>query len=242
VGFLLPFLPAIIGAGGSIASSALSSRSQRQAEERARNSPEAQAQTRLLNQQATYGRQAGDVAGRLLPTYEEGVSFLSDHWRKLLGEDNAEAFKAIAPLIRARQSQTGALLRSADFMPRGGGRGETYARMYDDEGADILDMLGTERRDARSSYAQLIGDVGARGSGLLQSASGSTGAAASGFSSLLGVTSGAGAAAGQRSAQTFGNLGASLGPLFIDIIRGMQGNRGSGSGSSGGTDKNGNPR
>jgi hypothetical protein len=228
----VPFaIPAIIAAGGAIGGSLLSSHARKSAEARARNSPEAQAQSQLLQQQAGYGREAGDVAGRLLPTYEQGVNYLGDYWKNILGPDNHAALQAIAPLVRARESQTAGLLKSADFLPRGGASSDTYTKLYDDQSSDILDLLGNERTNARSNYGQLIGDVGARSAGLLSSASGSASSAASGYGSLLGTISGAGERAAAGTASSIGDFGRALGPLLIELMRRSRGSGSSGSGN-----------
>ncbi len=224
----MPFIPAVIGAaligtGGSIASGIIGSKAQKNATKAMLESPLTQEQTRLARQQADYGKQAGDLAGRLLPQYEEGTNYLADYFKKFLGPDIGPAMEAASPLINARKRQTAGLVRSLDFAPRGGGRGESLFNLYSNESSDIFNLLNTERQNARQGYAGLIGDIGARGSGLLGAASGSSGSAASTLGLIQANAQQAGRVAGANVANTAGSIGAALGPLLVEWIKSSRG-------------------
>lgn len=225
----MPFaaiLPAVIGAAGSIGGAALSSRAARRAQERAENSPLALAQRAQIEQQAQYGREAGDYARRLLPRYEQGVDSLSKYYLDLLGDDNTAALKAITPLVGARKDATRAALQTASYMPRGGGRGAELGRIYDSEQTDIWNLLASSRNDARANYSALIGDVGSRGQGLLGTAAGVAGSAANGYGSLVDRSLRAGEAARASTSQMTGQLGSALAPFLLQLLTGGGGGGG----------------
>src|ERR1700753_1029133 len=114
---------AIIPAAGSIVSSLIGSKAQKDAQKRAEQSPLALAQTNLAQQQASNASYASDVSKRLFPQYESGVADLTKYYKALTGPSNDTALQAIAPLVQARKLQTQASLRNADLLPRGGARG-----------------------------------------------------------------------------------------------------------------------
>lgn len=230
----MPFaavLPAIIAAGasvgGGIISSKMSASAQKKAQEAAQNSPDAVAQRNLISQQAGYGKQAGDLAGALFPTYTDGVKYLGDYFKNFLGEDSDAAMRAAAPLLRLRKNQTAGLLRAQDFAPRGGGRGESLFNLYSDEAGDTYDILANERANARAGFEGLVGDVGARASGLLGEASGAAGSGASLLGQRVNQQFSAGQTAAARSDANVRDIGSGLGSLLIDLMRAM-GNKKSG--------------
>jgi hypothetical protein len=212
-------IPAIAGLGGSLISSKMSSSAQKKAQEQAANSPDAIAQRNLINQQAGYGKQAGDIAGRLFPTYEAGVKELGDYFKSFLGEDHDAAMRSAAPLIRLRKGQTQGLLRGQDFAPRGGGRGEGLFNLYSDEQGDIYDTVAGERSSARQGFSQLIGDVGGRAQGLLASATGATGSSASLLGTVIDRNTAVGERASDRMNAQVGDIASGLGSLLIDLLR-----------------------
>jgi hypothetical protein len=61
------------------------------------------------------------------------------------GGDLGPALKYLSPEIRARKEQTQGLLRSLDFAPRGGGRGEGMFNLQSSENSDIQDLLSKFR-------------------------------------------------------------------------------------------------
>jgi hypothetical protein len=220
----MPFIPAVIGAsligaGGGIASGLIGAHAQSKAQKALLNSPLTQEQLALTRQQAGYGRQAGDLAGRLFPQYEEGVNYFQNYFKNFLGGDNDAAMQAAAPLLRLRKNQTQGLFRAQDFAPRGGGRGESLFNLRSNENSDIYDIISNERTNARTGYMGLVGDVGTRAQGLLGSAAGTTGAAAS----TLGLIQGNALQAGRDASENVGNaagaIGSALGPLLVEWIR-----------------------
>lgn len=216
-------LPAVISAGGGIASSLISSKSQRDAQKRAQSDPSAILQRQQIQQQTAYGAEMGDVARRLLPQYETGVKNLSDYYRQILGGDNSAAMQALSPLIRARKNATASQISNADYLPRGGGRGAEMMRVYDDEAADIFDLIAGERRNARDAYSQILGDVGSRAANYYNGAAGVSGNAASLLGTIVDRNLNAGNAAAARSGETARGLGSALGPLMVEIFRGVRG-------------------
>jgi hypothetical protein len=151
----------------------------------AQNDPSAIAQRQLIQQLSQYGAQAGGYGTDFLNRYKGEADQQFDWLHKLLSDDNSEALKQIAPDVRARQNQTQAMLQRADMMPRGGGKYATVANIYQNQDADILSLLTNARNAGRQNLFQLMGDMGSRGQGLLSSASGSTGNAASMLGSIV---------------------------------------------------------
>lgn len=213
----------LVGLVGSLISNHLSSNAQKAAEERARNNPDAIAQRSVIEQLTRYGKEAGDEFDILNPKYLEGVNFLSDFWKKILGDDNAAALDALAPQVNARKAQTQANLRLLDFAPRGGGSNEQTANIYSTEYADILDMLANARNDSQSGFMQLTGDIGDRAGKYHETAYKSAASAASLYGRMAENAQAAGQQAGARAGQTAYAVGQS-----IASILGMLGNLKSG--------------
>lgn len=211
-------IPAIIGAGGAVASSVIGGRAARNAQQQAQNDPLAIAQRQAIEQQSMYGREMGDLARQLFPKYIEGTDYLSKYWRSILDPNNANALNAIAPLVQARRGQTQALLRNLDFAPRGGGTGAAMMDIYGSESRDILNALAGERTNARTGYAQLVGDIGARGQGLYSGAAGATSNAASLLGTMADRSQAAAEAARARASGTIGSLADALSPLLYSIL------------------------
>lgn len=209
---------AVIGAGGSIGSSALASHAQSSAQKKAEQSPLALAQKAQIDQQSAYGKSAGDAGMALLPKYTAGVDYLSDYWKSVLSDNNSEAMKAIAPLVQARKSMTAGNLRSLSFAPRGGGYGEAVSGVYDSQNRDILNLLAGERTNARTSFANLTGDVGARAAGLIGTGAGASGSSASLLGSMADRSLNAGNAAAASSANTTAGIADALSPLIYNMI------------------------
>jgi hypothetical protein len=228
---VVPFIPLIaagVGIGGSIASSKISSNAQKNAIQAAQVDPNAVAQRQQIEQQTAYGKQMGEIAGKLEPQYESGVNYFTDYFKKLLSDDNSTALSAISPLVRARKNQTAASLKSLDFMPRGGGTNEAISKIYDNEHSDILDLLAKTRESGRGDFMSLIGDEGSRAQNYLSGAAGTAGNAAS----LLGTAASRNIAVGQQAAQNSSqnsySIGQAIGPLLLEIMN-MGKNGGGGS-------------
>lgn len=113
---------------------------------------------------------------------------------------------------------TGGELRSLGFAPRGGGYGEAVSGIYDSQNRDILNALSSERTNARSSYASLVGDVGARATDLLKTGAGAAGSSASLLGSMADRSLTAQELARQRSAATTSGLADALSPLLFNMI------------------------
>lgn len=209
---------AVIGAGGALGSSAISAKAQRDAQKKAETSPLALAQKAAIDSQTAYGKQAGDIATGLFPKYTEGVDYLSGYWKSIMSDNNADALKAIAPLVQARKSMTAGQLRSLSFAPRGGGYGEAMTGIYDSQNRDILNALAGERASARTGFAQLTGDVGSRAQGLLGTAAGVSANTASQLGQMNSTSLQAGINAGQQAGQTATGLADALGPLLHSLI------------------------
>jgi hypothetical protein len=225
-------IPAVISAGGGIASGIIGSKAQKAAEERARNSPEAIAQREAIAQQQRYGAQAGAYGTDFLDKYKTGTNEQIGWLHKLLSDDNTEALKVIAPEVRAVKQGYSSNLRSAEFKPRGGGTGESMYNLQGQQNADILSLLQGERNTGRQNLMQLLGDVGARGQGLLGSASGSATNAASLLGTIADRNALVGQVAGQRASQTVSDAGNSL-AVFLQLMRMGQNNNGGGGGNLG---------
>ena len=142
---------------------------------------------------------------------------MADYWKSVLSDSNSEAMKAIAPLVQARKSMTAGNLRSFSFAPRGGGYGEAVTGAYDSQNRDILNLLAGERANARTNYAQLTGDVGARAAGLIGAGAGASGSAAS----LLGSMADRSLAAGDRAAASSANTTAGIADALSPLIHAM---------------------
>lgn len=211
-------IAAVIGAGATLGASALSSKAQSNAQKKAEQSPLALAQKAAIDQQSAYGKTAGDAGSSLLPKYTAGVDYLSNYWKSVLSDDNSEAMKAIAPLVQARKALTGGELRSLSFAPRGGGYGEAVSGIYDSQNRDILNALSGERTNARTSYAGLVGDVGARSADLLRAGAGASGSSASLLGSMADRSLAAGASASARAGNTITGLADALSPLLFNMI------------------------
>jgi hypothetical protein len=209
---------AVIGAGGALGSGAISSKAQKDAQKKAETSPLALAQKAAIDQQSAYGKTAGDAGTSLLPKYTAGVDYLSNYWKSVMSDNNSEAMKAIAPLVQARKSMTSGTLRSLDFAPRGGGYGEAVSGVYDSQNRDILNLLAGERTNARSGFASLTGDVGARATNLLGTGAGAAGSSASLLGSMADRSLQAGQIAGQQSSATTAGLADALSPLIYHMI------------------------
>lgn len=211
-------LASIIGAGGGIASSVIGSKAAKNAQKAAQNDPLAIAQRQAIEQQSAYGREMGDFARGLMPKYIEGTDYLSKYWRSVMGDNNAEALKAIAPIVQARKGQTQSLLRNLDFAPRGGGYGAAMTDLYSSESRDILNALSGERTNARTGYASLVGDIGSRATNLYGGAAGTTANAASLLGSMADRSQAAAEAARARASNTVGGLADALSPLIYSIL------------------------
>lgn len=209
---------AAIGAGGAIGASALSAHAQSSAQKAAQTSPLALAQKAAIDQQTAYGKQAGDAGTALLPKYTAGVDYLSEYWKSVMSPDNSEALKAIAPLVQARKSMTAGNLNSLSFAPRGGGYGEAISGIYDSQNRDILNALAGERTNARSGFAQLTGDVGARATSLIGTGAGASGSSASALGSMNQTALNQGNLASANSTNTTNGFADALAPLLHSLI------------------------
>lgn len=211
-------LPFIIGAGGGIASSVISSRAAKSAQQSAQNDPLAIAQRQAIEQQSMYGKEMGDFARVLMPKYIEGTDYLANYWRSVLDPNNSEALKAIAPTVQARRGQTQSLLRNLDFAPRGGGYGAALTDIYSSESRDILNALSGERTNARTNLAALYGDEGSRATNLFSSAAGTTSNAASLLGAMADRSQAAAEQARARAGNTVAGLADALSPLIYSIL------------------------
>ena len=231
--FLAPFIPALIGVGGSIGAGYLASRKSRE-EKQALAS-----QTRLaqLEEQAAErgferSQEISPFTDRFLSRGSQGMGGAMDYWSRILsGRESASSL--LSPEInQIIESYRGARTASRTLNPRGGG-GSALTRRIDEEviPGQIGGLLATARPRAASEMATLGTNMASLGRDL--------GGVETGL--LRGVSPGA--AGGllnyglNRRAQQF-NIGSSVGRSIFDIIRMTRGGGGlsfpGGTGTGGG--------
>lgn len=141
--------------------------------------------TRQLSTNARYGLETG----RSLVPKATGSYELVEHLlrKNLDGGSDSDILSFLAPAVRQRKQQTQARINMTDFLPRGGGRAAEMSRVYDDEYADLLDLITQQKNFNRTQAFEGLTGIGDRyaslGSSLINSGSGS---AASGLNALFG--------------------------------------------------------
>ncbi len=153
--FLAPFVPAMIGAAGSIGAGILGSR-QSGSTKRALRSQEKLmgVQTEAAQQGLDYSRDFQPFAMNFLKGGQEGLGGAMDYWRRILsGRDSATSL--LSPEInQITQGYRGAREASRTLNPRGGGS-SAMTRRIDEEviPGQIGGLLATARPTAASNVA-----------------------------------------------------------------------------------------
>jgi hypothetical protein len=223
VPFLLPALPAIIGAGGAIGGALLSGPSKQQKQTLT-------GQQQLDQQLTENAKQGSQLATQFSSMATPALNNAMNYWSTLLNGDRTAMSSVLGPEVsQIGQGIANATNTTSQFAPRGGARTTALAGLPFQQASTVGNLYSTLRPAAASA----VGEVGLSTAGLASSFLGnSTSAAGTGANSYLGLVS---ALEGLRQNQM--NTGANIGSSLYTWAKGVDWGKifgGAGKGDTGG--------
>ncbi len=197
--FLVPLIPAIIGAGGAIGGGLLA---------RSAAKKSARQLDPLIAQQKEAAGFALGEAKQTLTGARETLAGPLDFWKTILGGDRQEMLSALAPEVNTIVSQYDTARRNiTNLAPRGGGRSAIQAESRFEEANVIQRLLQESRRRAATEVSAIGGQLTALGAAELGAATGTT---TNLINSLL--------AKREQDIGTSSSIGAGIGDILGQII------------------------
>jgi len=219
MGFILPFLPAIISAAGSIGGALLN---------KGGGSSSSKTDTQLQDTLTTFGDRSNQQfqhGNKDWRQFHKALDPVRNWFTDILGGDRTKLMEVLGPEVNATGRQYDAVSKAiSEFSPRGGGRTSALAGAEFLKAHDIGELFSKARPMAAQGLEGVAGLLGAQSSG--ESSTGMSGLSAM-LSGILGMR-GQDISKMLANRQFAGGIGQSLGRLLGQVL-----NKG-GSESSGG--------
>jgi hypothetical protein len=207
---IIPFIPALIGAGASIGSAILGRPGQEEKDVMTAQAEQAQLQTEAARKGIGFAEELQPLSMNLLRRGQGAMGGALDYWRRILsGRESATS--VMGPQInQILNSYRQARISGRTLNPRGGG-GSEFTRRLDEEviPGQISGLLASARPMAAQQVGALGGDMSQLGFGGMGTASG-----------LLNLGTGAGTGVlqyGLGRAQQQSDLGRDLGRNLLSL-------------------------
>jgi hypothetical protein len=207
--FVLPFLPAIIGAAGSIGGALLN---------KSGSSSSSKTDTQLQDTLTTFGDRSSQQfqQGRKdWRQFHKALDPVRNWFTDILGGDRTKMMEVLGPEVNATGRQYDAVSKAiSEFSPRGGGRTSALAGAEFSKAHDIGELFSKARPMAAQGLEGVAGLLGAQSSG--ESSTGMSGLSAM-LSGILGMR-GQDISKMLANRQFAGDIGQSLGRLLGQIL------------------------